>query len=151
MGHFDLSLFPSTFRFLLTVTSSLFQQIPNPRFNFNQKLRRRNSYQQKFSREINESRANKHEGNRAKIQNRLAPIVFQRSNRTFEKKNKGGIKEQKKKKRMREASKKKKINKRETNETSRTKRDKFYRYFQYARIHAKILYKNFNVNTLLLP
>ena len=35
MGHFDLSLFPSTFRFLLTVTSSLFQQIPNPRFNFN--------------------------------------------------------------------------------------------------------------------
>ena len=30
-------------------------------------------------------------------------------------------------------------------------RDKFYRYFQYAHVHAKILYKNFNVNTLLLP
>lgn len=51
---------------------------------------------------------------------------------------------------MREASKKKKKIKGKRVKR-RAKRDKFYRYFQYARIHAKILYKNFNVNTLLLP
>lgn len=30
-------------------------------------------------------------------------------------------------------------------------RQKFYQYFQYTRVHAKILYKSFNITQLLLP